>query len=108
MTEGDAHQCGQAGPDAFGSQRRGRCARVLVRDAHPQYSGPDAKLQRRIEDERLPVDACRQRPLGIDLEGHSGPLAPRTLKKAASLTTIGGRPYDGDAEQAVVDVRTRA
>jgi hypothetical protein len=62
---------------------------VLVRDAHPKNSRPDAKLQRRFEDERLPVDACREGPLGIDLEGRSGPLAPRTLKK--SLTATGGR-----------------
>src|SRR5215218_9741675 len=65
-------------------------------------------MQRRIEDERLPVDACREGPLGIDLEGRSGPLAPRTLKKAASLTASGGRPYHGDTEQAVVDARPRA
>src|SRR3981081_462253 len=79
-----------------------------MRDGHPKNSGPDTKLQRRIENERLPVDTCREGPPGIDLEGRRGPLVPRAMKKAASLTASGGRPYYGDTEQAVVDARTRA
>ena len=43
-----------------------------------------------MEDDRLAVDAGRDRLFRIDLECRRGPLAPRALRGVAFLAATGG------------------
>ena len=81
---------------------------MLARDAHAQDAGPDAKAQRRVEHQRLAVDAGGDRPVGVDLERRRRPRAQRALRRSAALAAPGGFGDGGDPEQAVVDPRARA
>ena len=81
---------------------------MLAGDAHPEDSGPNAKEQRRIQDERFAVDASGDGLVGIDLEGRGGPCAQRALRRTAVLAAPGGRPDHNDPEQAIVDARAGA
>ena len=72
-------------------------------DAHAEDRGSDVKAQRRVEHQRLAVDAGRDGAVGVDLEARGGPLAPWPLHQTAALGAPGGRPEDGDPEQAVID-----
>ena len=81
---------------------------MLARDPHAQDSGPDAEAQRRVEHERLAVDAGGDGPVGVDLEARRRPLAPRPLQRPAALAAPRGLADDRDPEQAVVDPRPRA
>jgi hypothetical protein len=81
---------------------------VLAGDVHPQDSGPNAKVQRRIQDERFAVDAGGDGPVRIDLESRGGPFAQRALQRTAVLASPGGRTNDNDPEQAIVDAGPRA
>ena len=73
---------------------------MLARDTHAQDAGPDAEAQRRVEHERLAVDAGGDGPIGVDLEGRRRPLAPRALQRrppsprplGAPTTVIPSRP----------------
>ena len=47
---------------------------MLAGDVHPEDSGPNAEPQRRIQDERLAVDASRDGLVRINFKGRGGPL----------------------------------
>ena len=81
---------------------------MLTGDPHAQDAGPDPEPQRRLEHQRLAVDAGGDRAVGVDLELGRRPLAPRPLRAAAALAAPGRRADDGDPEQPVVDARPRA
>jgi len=81
---------------------------VLAGHANAKYAWPDAEVQRRFQDQRLAVDAGGDRPLGIDPERRRRPLAPRPLQRTALVVAPRDGTDDGDAEQSVVDARTRA
>ena len=81
---------------------------MLAGDVHPEDSGPNAKVQRRIQNERLAVDAGGHGLVGIDLKGWGGPLAQRALRRTAVLAAAGGCPDDNDPEQPIVDARAGA
>jgi hypothetical protein len=81
---------------------------VLAGDVHPQDSGPNAKVQRRIQDERFAIDAGGDGAVRIDLESRGGPFAQRALRRTAVLAATGGRTEDNDPEQAIVDARAGA
>lgn len=80
---------------------------MLAGDVYPEDSGPNAKVQGRIQDERLAVDAGGHGLVRIDLEGRGGPCAQRALRTAV-LAAPGGRTNHNDPEQAIVDARACA
>jgi hypothetical protein len=51
---------------------------MLTRDAHAQDAGANLKTQRRLQPHGLAIDARGHRVIGMDLEGPSGPLPPRS------------------------------
>ena len=81
---------------------------MLAGNAHTKDPRPDTELQRRIEHQCLAVDAGGHGAVGVDLERRCRPFAPRALQHPAALAAPRGRADDGDAEQGVVDPRSRA
>jgi hypothetical protein len=92
VAPGDTCQLDNAGPDTFGSCCRGRSPRVLMGDVHPEDARPNAKHQRRIEDESLTVDTGGDRFVGIDFECLCGPLTHGSMKWIAVRAAARGGP----------------
>ena len=94
--ERDADQVRGAGAQALGQQGGGRGARVLSCDAHAQDRGPDVEDQRRVEAQRLTVDAG-----GVSLDGWM--LKPSHFDPARTyplITFVYGEPAGATATDA--------